>query len=246
MTKLLLLTLSLLLTSSLQAYGIESICGDKDDRVLSYDSKIGRLSTGDKHLGCTVTMISKDCGITAGHCKPALEYAEFQVPLSTSDGKTLPSKLEDKYYIDQDSIITQEGHYSLGNDWALVNFKKNEITGKFPGEVQGYYKIGLRIPQIGDKIVITGHGVDHDDKEKNGVQQTHFGYVTSKSTTSSRFSYNADTTGGNSGSSILNHKNEIIGIHTNGGCSKYGGENTGVMLRHNRALRVAIKKCLKR
>lgn len=249
MTKLLLLSAAMMVATTLQASqteGAESICGLQDDRVLSYDSRIGRLAKGDKHIGCTVTMISKTCGVTAGHCKPALEYVEFGVPLSNAAGVPQASKLENKYYIDQRFTTLQEGRYTLGNDWGVVKFKKNEITGKLPGDVQGYYKVGLRIPQIGDKVVITGFGLDHDDKDKNGVQQTHYGVVTSKKASSSVFSYDADTMGGNSGSSILNHKNEIIGIHTNGGCTKYGGSNTGVMLRHNRALRVAITKCLAR
>jgi V8-like Glu-specific endopeptidase len=249
MTKLLLLIATMIVATTLQASeisGAESICGLQDDRVLSYDSRIGRLSKGDKHIGCTVTMISKTCGVTAGHCKPALEYAVFDVPLSSSTGVPQAAKLENKYYIDPKLTTVQDGKYSLGNDWGVVKFKKNDITGKFPGDVQGYYKIGLRIPQIGEKVVITGFGVDQDDKDKHGVQQTHYGVVTSKKAESSRFSYDADTMGGNSGSSILNHKNEIIGIHTNGGCTKYGGSNTGVMLRHNRSLRTAITKCLAR
>lgn len=248
MTKLLLLSATIVVASlqASQLSGAESICGLQDDRVLSYDTKIGRLAKGDKHIGCTVTMISKNCGVTAGHCEPVLEYAEFEVPLSDSTGTPQAAELENKYYIDSKFTILQEGRYSLGNDWGVVKFKKNELTGKYPGDVQGYYKVGLRIPQIGDKIVITGFGLDHNDKDKNGVQQTHFGVVTSKVTESSVFSYDADTMGGNSGSSILNNKNEIIGIHTNGGCTKFGGENTGVMLRHNRSLRVAITKCLNR
>lgn len=245
MTKLLLLSAALIAATSAFAYGPTSICGKTDDRVLSYDSKIGRLSTGDDHLGCTVTMISKDCGVTAGHCKDVLDYAEFQVPMSTATGRPQPSNLEDKYFIEKKSILTQNGKHKLGNDWGVVKFKKNEITGKYPGDVQGYYKVGLRIPQVGDRIVITGFGVDYDNKDKNGVQQTHFGFVSSKVSKDSVFRYTADTMGGNSGSSILNHKNEIIGIHTNGGCNFHGG-NQGVMLRHNRSLRVAITKCLAR
>jgi len=242
MTKYLLI---LMLCATSFAGQPKSICGENDDRVLSYDIKIGRLAKGDRHMGCTVTMISDTCGITAGHCAPVLEYAEFDTPMSSRLGIPRASKLSNKYYIDQKTIIKQEGSHKLGNDWAVLNFKKNKRTGMYPGEANGYYKIGLRIPKEGEKLVITGFGVDKVNKEKNCVQQTHYGYVKSINRAKSLFDYDVDTMGGNSGSSILNSKNEIIGIHTNGGCNIYG-TNKGVMIRDNRMLRNAITKCLAR
>ena len=56
----------------------KTICGVNDDRIPSTDSPIGRLldsrtGTG----GCTLTMISKSCAISAGHCKRVIKVAEF-------------------------------------------------------------------------------------------------------------------------------------------------------------------------
>lgn len=243
MNKTILLA-ALLITNSALAIKPLSICGERDDRVLSYDTKIGRLSAGNKHIGCTVTMISDKCGVTAGHCEKALEYAEFDVPMSKRNGKPNPSDPANKYYIE--SYESQSGELALGNDWAVVKFKKNEITDQYPGNVQGYYKIGLRVPAIGEKIIITGHGVDTDDKDRNGVQQTHFGYIRYTDRTMAAMVYDVDTMGGNSGSTILNENNEIIGIHTNGGCDRELKGNIGLMLRFKKDLRVAIKKCLAR
>jgi len=38
---------------------------------------------------------------------------------------------------------------------------------------------------------------------------------------------NLDTLGGSSGSGILNDSGSLVGVHTNGGCSKSGGTNSG-------------------
>lgn len=244
MKKIFLLAALVMMTNSAYTKPL-SICGDRDDRVLSYDTKIGRLSSGNKHIGCTVTMISDKCGVTAGHCEKALEYAEFDVPMSKRNGKPTPAKLENKYYVD--SFELQSGKLNIGNDWAVVKFKKNDITNRYPGNVQGYYKLGLRVPSVRERIVITGHGIDNDDRDRNGVQQTHFGYIRYTDRNMAVMVYDVDTMGGNSGSTILNERNEIIGIHTNGGCDNPELQsNIGIMLRDKKDLRIAIKKCLAR
>lgn len=40
-----------------------------------------------------------------------------------------------------------------------------------------------------------------------------------------------DTLGGSSGSAVLNGETgEVVGVHTNGGCSAFGGANYGVAI----------------
>ena len=68
--------LALLLTTGVNA-AEKSICGT-DDRVPSSLPKIGRLlGKMSDPGGCTVTMISKTCAISAGHCDSTFGIAQF-------------------------------------------------------------------------------------------------------------------------------------------------------------------------
>ena len=62
-----------------------------------------------------------------------------------------------------------------------------------------------------------------------------------------RLKHNVDTKTGNSGSAIiLEETEEIIGIHSHGGCSTSEGAegNGGTAISKNQALAQAIKECL--
>lgn len=224
----------------------ETICGSNDDRVLSFDTKIGRLSELGKYKGCTATLISDSCAITAGHCKEVLDVIEFNTPAS-KDGVPVPSELHDLYRIDQASIVS-EFDGKVGNDYAVFKILPNEITGKLPGVLQGHYNVSFKKPSKGDKIRITGYGVDEGDATGNFAQQTHTGKIKSMGGFFQRpsiITYDVDTTGGNSGSSIiLESTNEIIGIHAMGGCSSFGGTNKGTLIAKHAELQKAIKACL--
>jgi V8-like Glu-specific endopeptidase len=241
---LVITTTSVLITLSAYA-GTKSICGANDDRVLSFDPKIGRLSVEGKHKGCTVTMISETCGITAGHCKPVLVRAEFNTPESINN-EPQASSLEDVYYIDQTSIISQDE--GPGKDWAVLKFERNHITGKYPGQVQGYYDVSFKRITNNTRISITGYGKDDGDLRRNFAQQYHQGRIVGLGDStfgSTTMKHTVDTMGGNSGSTILNlNTQEVIGIHTHGGCSSTYGYNMGTIIsKHYQAMK-AIKKCL--
>ncbi len=235
----------LLLSTSFYSYASEkSICGSNDDRELSFESKVGRLSTLEDNKGCTATLISDSCAITAGHCKPVLIRAEFNTPESVG-GVPQASQKEDVYLIDQSTIELQDD--GPGKDWAVFKFKKNEITNKYPGEVQGYYNVSFSNIKKGNQIRITGYGVDSGDMTGNFAQQTHTGELKSVGTLFNRshLKHTADTTGGNSGSSIiLEQTQEIIGIHSHAGCRSSGGANQGTVISKHKALMKAIKSCL--
>jgi len=241
-----ILIISITLVSSLQIFASQkSICGSQDNRALSFDSKIGRLFADETHKGCTVTMISDTCALTAGHCAPVLKFAEFNTPISV-DGQAQASDPRDIYPIDESSIVLE--HAGPGKDWAVLKIQENEITGKLPGAVQGYYDINYRKPRRGIELRITGYGRDKE-ADRNFAQQTHRGKL--KSTGNIFFgktllTHTVDTMGGNSGSVILNEgTQEIIGIHTHGGCSADGGSNKGTLLATSDKLKAAIKACLR-
>jgi V8-like Glu-specific endopeptidase len=49
--------------------------------------------------------------------------------------------------------------------------------------------------------------------------------------TSGQISYDSlDTQGGSSGSPILSDSGELVGVHTNGGCTAFSGFNFGVAI----------------
>jgi V8-like Glu-specific endopeptidase len=237
------LLLTILLTSQAFA-GQKTICGTNDDRALSFNSKVGRLFADESHKGCTVTMISDKCGITAGHCLPVLKYAEFNTPISEA-GQAQASDLKDMYEVDESSIVFE--HDGPGKDWAVLKLKRNEITGKLPGDVQGYYDVSFRKQNKGTTLRITGYGRDFE-ATRNFAQQTHSGKLVAVGISyfgDTALAHTVDTMGGNSGSSILNDKtNEIIGIHTHGGCREDGGANMGTVISAHAQLKAAIKACL--
>ena len=237
---------TILLTMSVQSFaGVQTICGEEDDRVLSFDPAIGRLFEGEKHAGCTVTMISDSCGITAGHCERVLVNAEFNTPISV-DGKPQPSKAEDIYQVDTDSIVAVAN--GPGDDWAVLNFKPNSITGKLPGEVQGHYTVSFEAPQKGALLEITGYGRDSADLDRNFAQQTHSGKLKKMGGLfygPTMFSHTVDTMGGNSGSTVIDSASgTVMGIHTHGGCTRNGGGNMGTLISKHKELKLAIKRCL--
>ncbi len=211
--------------------GERSICGDDDDRVLSYDDRQGRLLPG----GCTAWMIDdcNHCFLTAGHCTDSNDTVEFNVPLSDSDGSLNHPGPEDQYAIDMDSLQTNGG-LGQGDDWGYFGCYPNSNTGLYPVEVQGAWYTLAMPPSVTDQSIrITGYGVVYSPipYEWEQVQKTHVGpYAVFDDTL---VGYTTDTTGGNSGSPVvLEETGEAIGIHTHGGCG-YDGYNVGTGANHS-------------
>ena len=223
----------------------ETICGPTDNRVPSDNSKIARSSLVGGVYGCSVTMIGRSCAISAGHCAQLLEQFNFNVSTNI-DGGPQKASPENIYLKRKDSLkFRDDGH---GNDWAVMRMDKNVITDLYPGDVQGWYSVKL-IGNIkkGQRIRITGYGVDEYDTSKSFSQQTHVGKIVKSGgwLNKSTLFHNIDTTGGNSGSSIiLEATNEVIGIHSHGGCSSNGGTNKGTIISKNGAFIKAIRSCL--
>lgn len=242
-----LLTATILTLGSTAFAGPQTICGPDDDRALSYESKVGRLAVQGEHKGCTLTMISESCGISAGHCLPVLEKAEFNTPISIDD-EPQASDAKDVYLIDKDSIVHE--HAGPGKDWAVFNVKPNAITGNLPGSVQGFHTVSFDTPSKGALLSITGYGRDNDDADKNFAQQSHMGNLESVGGTwrgPAVLQHTVDTMGGNSGSSIIDETSgQIVGVHTHGGCRSTGGANMGTLISAHEEFKAAIRACLNR
>lgn len=254
--------LSYLLLASSMAFSAsamnKTICGSTDDRVyVKSNTKILRVSPKNKDMGCTATMISKSCAVTAGHCKASLYKGEIDPPKSTRRGAQRSTSKDKIFIVDQDSIeYKYDGWSDLnGKDWAVFKFKKNERTGKFPGENGNYYEVDFDNPaQEGDDITIYGFGIDRNDRILNGVLQVNSSVIDGLGENDlgelAIIKHTIDTMGGNSGSSILRksanfpYDEKVIGIHTNGGCYSSGGANEGTAIVGKPNFIAAIKRCL--
>jgi len=205
-----------------------TICGPTDDRTASNHEASGRTAP----VGCTGWIIANGAYLTAGHCiDPRLAILQFNVPLSNPDGSLNHSHPDDQYPIIKSSIQFRNG--GPGNDWAIYACGPNSNTGLTAIQAQGqFFRVSDNTNPAG--ITITGFGVDNLPRGSKGgnnkdsqTQQTNSGTFAGLSGTS--LNYVVDTTGGNSGSPVINTEGEnvALGIHTHGGCRQSGGSNLG-------------------
>ena len=218
-----------------------SICWGTDDRVPSEDPRAARHYP----VGCSVWLIddANHTFLTAGHCVDegvAGHMAQFNVPLSDSNGNLNHPGPEDQYPFDPVSL--QWDYTQIGNDWAYFGCFPNSETGLTPFQAQGasYELADAPGPVKGQDITIIGYGTTSSpiDPQWNQVQKAHTGpFMLSDGTT---IGYQTDTTGGNSGSGVLDESTgKAIGIHTNAGCGSDGGYNHGCAI-HNAGLQNAL------
>ncbi len=209
-----------------------SICFSTDDRVPSDDPRDARLMP----IGCSAWLFS-DHGstfLTAAHCNPSGgNVVQFNVPFSTSGGGYQNPPPQDQYVLDAASVQKTPGSITLGNDWGFFGVFDNTDTGLTPLQAQGdsHNLATSPIANDGRPIRITGYGTTSAPISPtwNGIQKTHVGPFRGYSGNVVR--YTTDTTGGNSGSVILDDdNNQAIGIHTNAGCGSGGGWNNGCNL----------------
>lgn len=220
----------------------QTICGE-DDRQPSNEKPVGRLVDRLGQAGCTVTLVSEACAVTAGHCQDLARFGEFNTKPS-QNGKVTVSLPEDIYHVEKNSVIFKSD--GIGQDYAVLRFERNAETGFFPGEVQGYLPIVFETPKVGTKIRITGYGSDKKQHRRHFAQQTHVGQITKLR--ESALYHIADTMGGNSGSAIIDEdRGEIIGIHSHGGCGSFwgnGGANAGTLIAEHSYFQKAVEKCI--
>ncbi|MCH2136758.1 MAG: hypothetical protein MK101_09275 [Phycisphaerales bacterium] len=211
-----------------------SICGNTDDRIPSSDPRAARHWP----VGCTMWLIDDAANsfLSAGHCMDegvSGHVAQFNVPLSNGDGSVNHPGPEDQYPIDPESL--QFGYVEIGNDWAYLGCFPNSETGLTAYQAQGAsYMLADAPDQVSDQdITIIGYGTTSSPISPtwNQVQKTHTGpYAILDGTV---LGYQTDTTGGNSGSAVLDEATGLaIGIHTNAGCSSTGGFNHGCAIHH--------------
>ncbi len=208
-----------------------SLCGGVDDRQLSSDARIGRIMP----VACTAWLFNdrSNCLLTAGHCGPANnQVVQFNVPLSDSAGNPVAPPPEDQYPVDPISVQTT-GNAGVGGDWSTFGVFNNSNTGLSPLAAQGAsFQLAASAPAVaGQSISITGFGSTAEPVPApwDSAQKTHSGPYLSVSGTTVK--YAADTTGGNSGSPVIDESTGMaIGIHTHAGCNTNGNQGTAIHL----------------
>jgi Trypsin-like peptidase domain len=206
-----------------------SLCGN-DDRVPSSEPGNARLLPD----GCTGFLINdrNHTFLSAGHCGVgAATVAQFNVPLSQSNGTIVNPPPQHQYIVDAASVQFTDG--GVGNDWTYFGCFPNSNTGLTPYQAQGQYYTLAPHPVVpaGQNLRITGYGIVTAPMPPtlSQTQQTAVGPYTGWGGTI--LYYTVDTTGGNSGSPVVNlPTGQVFGIHTNAGCTDSGGANQGTAI----------------
>ncbi len=214
------------------ATNAESICGEGDDRVPSNDPRVARIVP----IGCSSFLVDEgDCSnrlLTAGHClSGGTQIIEFNVPPSEPDGTIVHPAPRDQYPIDRNSIEGVSG--GLGEDFGTFVVFPNSETGLAPRTAQGAAfhlanNVSSNPAEYWQGLRVTGYGVDNGSS--NQTQQTDKGPYQGRS--GNQLNYSMDTTGGNSGSPVIDPRDDkVVGIHTHGGCNNPSiGVNSGTAI----------------
>jgi len=183
-------------------------CGicDGDDRTLSADPRVGRL-TG----GCTGWIVSNGAYLAAGHCiSPSGSLGgqlHFNIPLSNCDGTINHPAVQDQYPVLQASIV---GQNTAGwDDWAVFACGPNSNTGLLPVQGQGAF-FRMKNDFTFGEARVTGYGLDGDPVGCTGTmnawsntQQTHSGSCGVVEPLFPYLAYGIDVTCGNSGGPLM-------------------------------------------
>jgi V8-like Glu-specific endopeptidase len=182
-------------------------------------------------------LIGHDLFITAGHCfdrtgggweRPKqngviISEAEIATLMKVNfnfqiNGETKKLREEDSYPVVR-LLEFREGQL----DYAIVQLGKNS-KGEIPGEKFGRLGVaGSDLTTVGATLCVIQHPNGKPKMIEAGPLVSNI---------SGRISYDSiDTLGGSSGSAIVNAETgEVVGVHTNGGCTAFSGENFGVAI----------------
>ncbi|AGL47882.1 trypsin-like peptidase domain-containing protein [Streptococcus suis] len=148
-------------------------------------------------------MISKDIVLTAAHCVYNSRNKEYYqnvkvVPSATWNGETFTAPLG--YSVAQETEVLSG--YLTGDSTQDIGVIKLQSS---LGNQTGYLEIAVQQANVGQYIKTIGYPGD-----RLGMYLSEGKIISSSGST---ITYNLDTSGGQSGSPILNEANQIIAIH---------------------------------
>lgn len=182
-------------------------------------------------------LIGPDLFVSAGHCfdrggggwvRPqrngvTISEGEIATLMKVNfnfqlDGASNALRPEDSY------PVVRLLEYRQGQlDYAIVQLGRNQ-QGEVPGEKYGTLVVaGDDLMNEGAMLCVIQHPNGKPKQVEAGPLLSNVG---------GQISYDSiDTLGGSSGSAVLNGETgEVIGVHTNGGCSAFSGANHGVAI----------------
>jgi V8-like Glu-specific endopeptidase len=216
-----------------------SICGTTNDaqHVNSYNGALGpsvafvqanknskaglaRTQTGGKF--CSGSLISTNLFLTAGHCVSASivgQFVSFNFERAANSTQILTQTHVRIAAVVEDDVG--------GVDYAILR-----LDGS-PGNQFGVSPVATADPANGTAITIIGH-------PSGQPKQIEAGTVAGRRGTNYLTYGNVDTLGGSSGSGVINNSGQIVGVHTNGGCTASGGSNSGVRIARIRQVSATL------
>lgn len=154
--------------------------------------------------GCSGTLISNDLFISAGHCGYRLgDTVRFNY--QRSPGGTIRPSTDTSVT----AILEQRNDFSY--DYAIVR-----LSGS-PGATFGATPINPVDAPVGSLVTLIGHPARVPKAVHAGPL---IGYNSSLGP--NWFRHRVDTTGGSSGSGVIDEDGRLVGVHTNAGCSTVG------------------------
>jgi V8-like Glu-specific endopeptidase len=180
--------------------------------VNSRQARVGHAS-----FGCSGTLVARDLFLSAGHCGYAVgNQIQFNYQVNGSSPPNLRP-------IDTKQVIeVLEQVWTASADYALLRL------GGSPGDTYGYTPMLASDPPVNSLVAIIQHPALEPKKVHAGPL---FDYNPINNGVG-WFRHQVDTTGGSSGSGVLNTDGFIVGVHTTAGC------NTASPINGNEAFRM--------
>jgi V8-like Glu-specific endopeptidase len=206
----------------------KSICGNDDmqpvnnyngslgvaiDYVRLHKYAVGAMASAGDPTGkyCSGTLIGRDLFITASHCVDDNTVNGDTIVMNYELAAGSASQLTEKHY--KIKAVVETGN---DIDYSIVRVEGN------PGDEWGWAMVRTNAPTTGDAITI----IQHPSGDPKKVEA---GHVSGAAGNYMKYA-DVDTEPGSSGSGIIDAHGYLIGVHTNGGCTSGGGENSGIQL----------------
>ena len=181
-------------------------------------------------------LIANDTFITAGHCFDQ-SGGGWQRP--SRNGAVIPSseiatlmRVNFNYQVNGQTgqvragdpfPVTQLLEYRLGgHDFAIVRVGRN-ANNQLPGQIYGTLTVATAdLTTANAMLAMIQHPSGRPKRIEAGPMRQN---------ANGQISYDSlDTEGGSSGSPILSDAGEVVGVHTNGGCTAFSGFNFGLAI----------------